>query len=174
MISHQSRSLASALLLVSALACSDGTAPPKTGAAASSPVSEPTPTNVRLVIVPDTAIVALGVQFSFAAYKVLSDSSRLPASAFWSSNDEQVITVNAFNGHAVAVGPGHALVTARTGDFIAVATMAVAAPTNLGVSDALVVDGFSMLEYPSGLTAWSYAPQVRAHACPGTQRPSSC
>jgi hypothetical protein len=115
------------------------------------------------------SFVALGAQFSFAAYKVLSDSSRLPVSAFWVSNDEQVLTVNALNGHALAVGAGHAMVTASVDGLIAVATMAVAATTNLGPSDAIVVDSFSMIEYqyPSTPSAWSYAPQMRAHAVPG-------
>jgi hypothetical protein len=168
MISHQLRNLAWAVPVVFALACGDATAAPKTSTTSIPPVvSKPTPTAVRLVVAPDTTIVALGAQFSFAAYKVLSDSSRLPVSAFWSSNDEQVITVNPFNGSAAAVGPGHAMITARTSDFVAVATIAVAAPTNPGASDALVVDSFSMLGYPSGLTTWSYAPQMRAHAMPG-------
>jgi hypothetical protein len=164
MISHQSRHLATALLVLSALACGDGTAAPKT-----STTSKPTLTTVGLVIVPDTAIVALGAQFSFAAYKVLSDSSQFPVSAFWVSNDERVLTVNALNGHAVAVGPGHVMVTARLGDIIAVATMTVVTTTNVGVSDAIVVDSFSMVEfqYPSSPEAWSYAPLMRAHARPG-------
>lgn len=164
------RSLVPALLIGSAFACSDGTAPPKASATSSSPaVSKPMPIPVRLLVLPDAGTMALGSEFSFAAYKVLSDSSRLPVSAFWSSSDDQVLTVNPINGYAMAVGSGHAMVTARVDALVAVATMDVAAPPSGGASDAIVVDSFSMIEfqYPASPANWSYAPQMRAHAEPG-------
>jgi len=171
MINRRPRPLAAAaFVIVSALACSDGTAAPKTSATSSQPVaSKPIPTVIRLTIVPDVATIPLSSGIVFAAYKVLSDSSRLPVTPFWNGNNDQVLAVNAANGYVVAVGPGQAIVTARVDGLIAAATVTVPAPTSLGTSDVMLVDSFSMIEfqYASAPGHWFYAPQVRVHATPG-------
>ena len=152
------------------LGCSDGTAAPSGGdkPAAQTP-AKPTPTVVRLAIAPDSASLLLSSGFQFAAYKILSDSSRLPVTATWISSNDQVLTINSANGYAVAVGQGLATVTARIDGLSVASFVTVLGPKGMGASDALVIDGFSMIEfqYPSAPGRWFYAPQMRAHAAPG-------
>jgi len=154
--------------MVSALACSDATAAPKVSVISPPVVSKPAPTVVRLAIAPDSATMLLSSGFTFAAYKLMSDSSRLPVAAVWISNNDQVVAVNTTNGYAVAVGPGVAVITARVDGLSAAASVTVPTPSSVGSSDIVVIDAFSMIEFPfaSG-TGWLYAPQVRAHAVAG-------
>lgn len=159
-----------ALSLGLALACSNSTAAP-TGSAHTATPTIPTaaPTVVRLAIVPDSAGVLLSATQVFAAYKVFTDSSRVPVNPVWSSSNDQVVTISATTGYAIGVGAGHASVVARMDGLIAVAAVTVLGPTSLGPSDALVIDSFSMIEfqYPSAPGRWFYAPQMRAHAAQG-------
>ena len=159
-----------ALALGWALACRDNTAAPSGSAHTATPAPPKTaPTVVRLAIVPDNANLPLSSALSFAAYKILSDSSRLPINAIWSSSNDQVLTIGAGNGHAVVVGGGSVAVVARVDGLTAVAAVTVLGPASFGPSDALVVDSFSMVEfqYASHPGYWNYAPQMRAHATPG-------
>ena len=159
-----------ALALGWTVACSDNTAAPSGSAnTATPPPAKTAPTVVRVAIVPDSASMPLSSALSFAAYKILSDSSRLPTSAVWFSTNDQVLTVAAGSGYAVGVGAGHAAVVARVDGLVGVAAVTVLGPASVGPSDALVVDSFSMIEfqYASAPGEWFYAPQVRAHAGQG-------
>jgi hypothetical protein len=146
--------------------CSEAASDPVgSGSPAVPTTTKPAPSAVRLVIVPDSAVIALGSGFSLAAYQIMTDSSRVPVVPAWSSN-ESVVIINAANGYAVAVGPGHATVLARLGQVTASALVTVPSPTTSALSDALVIDSFSMIEfqYPSEPGRWFYAPQMRARA----------
>jgi len=153
------------LAVISTLACSDGGTP-------LSPT--PTPANqapraVRLIIVPDSVTLALSATVSFAAYKVMSDSSRVPVMPDWNSTNYEILALNPANAYAVAVGAGHAAVMARFENLIAVAPVTVLAASKVASADALIVDSFSMIEYKydSASTRWSYSPQMRARAPAG-------
>jgi hypothetical protein len=150
--------------------CNDSTAAPLNSAQATTPAtSKPTPTVVRFVVTPDTSTLLLGSDISLAAYKVLSDSSRLPVAATWSSGDEGIVAINTITGRAVAIGPGQITILARFETYVGWAVITVSPSKNLGPSDALVVEQFSFIEFhfPSAPGQIYYAPQMRAHAPPG-------
>ena len=155
------------------VACGDSAAPPTSTPLG--PVDAPSvtpkvmPFAVGLIVVPAAAQMPLGTQINWAAFKVLSDSSRVPVSAAWRTADEGVVSVNAGEGRAIAVGKGQTMVTAKFGGLSATAVVTVPEATNPGTSNALVVDGFSFIEfhYPSAPGRFIYAPQMSAHAASG-------
>ncbi|HEV8218325.1 MAG TPA: hypothetical protein VGP95_20890 [Gemmatimonadaceae bacterium] len=153
------------LLALSALACSDSGMP----ASPTPTLAKEAPRAIRLIIVPDSVTLALSATVSFAAYTVMSDSSRVPVVPQWNSTNFEILALNPANAYAVAVGPGHAAVMARFDNFTAVAPVTVLAALTSGSADALIIDSFSMIEYKynSASTRWSYSPQMRARAPTG-------
>ena len=148
-----------------ALACADATAP---SGGSTSLTSQPT-TPVSLAISPDRLVMRLGDGGSLAAVKVMSDGTRIPVNASWVSFNYEIVTINAANGYAVAVGPGQATIRAQADGLTATISVVVLGPTSTGASEALVVQDFSMIEfqYPSEPGRWFYAPQLRVLAAPG-------
>jgi hypothetical protein len=128
---------------------------------------------VRLLILPESAKVALGTSFVPSVYEVMSDSSRVPLTAMgsvtWQTTNPGILGVHVYTGYAVALAPGKVLVRADANGLFAFATISVLNPKAIGPSDALIVDSFSVIDfqYASTTPAWAYAPQIRAHAALG-------
>jgi len=156
----------SALVLFAAamLACSDGGTPP-VSLSPTTAKEAPSARAVRLIIAPDSVTLTLSTTVSFAAYEVMSDSSRVSVVPQWFSSNNEILALNPANAHGVAVGAGYATVTARFDNLVAVAPVIVIASSKVASADALVIDSFSMLEYGSPTSGQSaYAPQMRARA----------
>jgi hypothetical protein len=147
------------------LACGDATATAPIKTATSTP-TPPAPTAVALAISPGDLELSLGTGTTLAAVQVMSDGTRVPVRASWVSFSDMVVTVNGANGYAVAVGPGQARIRADAGGLFAYATLNVLEAKGTGTPEVLVVENFSITEYPSA-GHWEYAPQLRLRAASG-------
>ena len=104
------------------------------------------PTPVSLVMSPDTAVMVLGERQSYVAVKVMSNGSRVPVLAHWTSLPPDVVSMG-LTGFAVAVSDGRATIRATAEGLIAVGSVTVLKPISTGESDALIVEAFWMTEF---------------------------
>jgi hypothetical protein len=164
--------LTAAYITMLALACG-GEATVAVGNSSGSPSSNP-PKALRLIILPESAEVALGTSFVPSVFKVMSDSSRVPltsiGSVTWQTTNPGIVDVHVYTGYAVALAPGEVLVRADADGLFAFAAISVLNPKAVGTSDALIVDSFSVIDFQqvsAPAPAWAYAPQIRVHTAPG-------
>jgi len=155
-------------LIAVELACGDSTASSDTAPAGIvSPPSKP-PTVVGLQISPTDSVMKFGAAGVFSAYYSMSDASRVAVRASWYSTDDMVVTIDPVTGYAFAVGSGSAVILAHAGNHAAGVSVEVHEPAAMGVSDALVVQDFSITEFPyPWAPGYQYAPQLRVAARPG-------
>lgn len=160
-------------LAIAVAACSDMTLAPSHGAPPQSGGNGPaaTPAVVYLDVAPNSgSTVPLGVSFTFSAVAVRSDNVRIPAtSPQWTSLNDAILAVNPATGDARALGVGSTSVVVRANGVSATVVVTVLPPSSPGISSALTVSAFSVVEfdYPSQPGYWFYAPQVSVTAAPG-------
>jgi len=154
-----------AIVIVAACTGDSSTAPSGDGSAGSVLVRPPA-TPVRLEVSPYKATTLRGMSIFPYLFQVMSDSTRIPVIARWTSTDKRVIDVDAGTGYAIAIGPGEASIRAEANDLVAAAAIAVQDPTPIDPGDALIVDSFSVIELQAQ-PGWFYVPQMRAHAASG-------
>jgi len=134
-----------AIVIVAACTGDSSTAPSGDGSAGSVLVRPPA-TPVRLEVSPYKATTLRGMSIFPYLFQVMSDSTRIPVIARWTSTDKRVIDVDAGTGYAIAIGPGEASIRAEANDLVAAAAIAVQDPTPIDPGDALIVDSFSVIE----------------------------
>ena len=124
------------------------------------------PTAVALEVSPGIVTLSLGQSVLLTAVKRMSDGSRVAINPSWVSKPPDIVSVHQ-NGSAVAVGIGEATITATIDGLSASSSISVPRPVVAGVSDALVVENFLMIEIRASDTYWFYAPQFQVRAAPG-------
>jgi hypothetical protein len=150
-------------LLASACAGDAATAPADAGNTGSKAPATP----VWLEVLPNKTNILRGMTLAPYVIERMSDSTtRFPVAAErWSSSNPQVLDVDAGTGSTIARDTGDAVIRVEFDGLVATAAMSVQNAADIGPSDELIIDSFSVLEI-QGDDGWIYAPQARVRAAP--------
>lgn len=175
--------LAIAIMAVIIVACAPDEAFRPVANPPTTPATPATPIEVGIAIVPESTTIAIGESLTLRAVRVMSDGSRVPIpqgpylhgeagrppvfSTVTFSSD--ILVMNAFMGNFIGVGPGTVRTKVEFEGRVAFGWLTVAKPALNGVSTAMTVDHFSVIEYqyPQDTDQWYYAPQLTVSPAPG-------